>query len=252
METLDSDVVAGGEEGRPLQDILDNGYDFSIGQTISSAFDLYKANFGPFFVSYLLVQLIGGLGSIFTIGSMMGGFHKVAHNTVRGEDNSTSTLFKGFDEFVEQLVGMLLLMAVIFIPMIVFFVFAGGAGALMGSVAVENEAAAVATSLGIMVLYLCLILVMVLIQTLFVFVIPLIAIGKMKAMDAVKTSFKVAKKKWLKILGYMILMGLIASLGIILCGVGVLLTAPLTLIGNHILYETVFGGKERQGELVGA
>jgi hypothetical protein len=60
---------------------------------------------------------------------------------------------------------------------------------------------------------------------------------ELNAMDTVKASFTLGNKNWLVIFGLLIVMGIVAELGIILCCVGVLFTAMLSKIPTYYIYK---------------
>ena len=60
-------------------------------------------------------------------------------------------------------------------------------------------------------------------------------------MEIVRGSFQLGNKNWLVIFGLIILMGIIAELGIILCGIGLLFTAMLAKIPLYLIYKSGVG-----------
>ena len=63
-------------------------------------------------------------------------------------------------------------------------------------------------------------------------------------MEIVKASFQLGNKNWLVIFGLIIVMGIVAELGIILCGIGLLFTAMLSKIPLYFIYKDGVGFKE--------
>ena len=61
------------------------------------------------------------------------------------------------------------------------------------------------------------------------------------AMETVKASFKLGNKNWLVIFGLVVVMGIVAELGILLCCVGVLFTAMLSKIPVYFIYKDGLG-----------
>lgn len=61
------------------------------------------------------------------------------------------------------------------------------------------------------------------------------------AMETVKASFKLGNKNWLVIFGLVVVMGIVAELGILLCCVGVLFTAMLSKIPVYFIYKEGLG-----------
>lgn len=64
---------------------------------------------------------------------------------------------------------------------------------------------------------------------------------ELTAMEIVKSSFGLGNKNWLIIFGLVLLMGLLAELGILLCCVGILFTAMLAKIPIYYVYKDGVG-----------
>jgi hypothetical protein len=64
---------------------------------------------------------------------------------------------------------------------------------------------------------------------------------ELSAMEIVKSSFSLGNKNWLVIFGLVIIMGLVAELGILLCFVGVFFTAMLAKIPVYFMYKDAVG-----------
>ena len=60
-------------------------------------------------------------------------------------------------------------------------------------------------------------------------------------MEIVKSSFTLGNKNWLVIFGLIIVMGLVAEMGILLCFVGVFFTAMLAKIPVYFMYKDAVG-----------
>ena len=64
---------------------------------------------------------------------------------------------------------------------------------------------------------------------------------ELSAKDILKSSFSLGNKNWLVIFGLIIVMGIIAELGVLLCFVGVLFTAMLAKIPVYFMYKDSIG-----------
>ena len=64
---------------------------------------------------------------------------------------------------------------------------------------------------------------------------------ELSAKEIVKSSFSLGNKNWLVIFGLVIIMGLVAELGILLCFVGVFFTAMLAKIPVYFMYKDAVG-----------
>lgn len=81
-----------------------------------------------------------------------------------------------------------------------------------------------------------------LLSGLFMFVTPLIVDKRMGAIEAITGSLNALKPQMWMALLFVIVLGLVAGAGVLACGVGVLVTAPLALIALAITYNNFFGG----------
>ena len=79
------------------------------------------------------------------------------------------------------------------------------------------------------------------ISVLFTFAYPLIVDRKLTGMDAVKLSVKAGLANFWRILGLLLLNGVVGLAGALLCYVGVFLVLPVTFAALAIAYEQVFG-----------
>ena len=64
---------------------------------------------------------------------------------------------------------------------------------------------------------------------------------ELSPMEIVRSSFQLGNKNWLVVFGLIIVMGIIAELGIILCGIGLLFTAMLANIPLYLIYKDGVG-----------
>ncbi len=66
----------------------------------------------------------------------------------------------------------------------------------------------------------------------------------LSAVEIVNASFRLGNKNWLVIFGLLIVMGLVAELGVILCFVGIFFTAMLAKIPVYFMYKDGVGFSE--------
>ena len=64
---------------------------------------------------------------------------------------------------------------------------------------------------------------------------------ELSAKEIVKSSFSLGNKNWLVIFGLIVIMGLVAELGILLCFIGVFFTAMLAKIPVYFMYKDAVG-----------
>lgn len=73
-------------------------------------------------------------------------------------------------------------------------------------------------------------------------ILPIFAFNKeLSVQDIIKASFKLGNKYWLTVFGLMIIAGLIAQLGLILCIIGVFITAFFVYIPIYYFYKDSVG-----------
>lgn len=136
---------------------------------------------------------------------LLGGSYKAAMKQLRGEPTGVGDLFSGGDCFLRVL-GVVLLVAIL-------------------------------ATIGTM---LCIIPGFI-VQGLCFFAIPLVVERRMGPIQAIQSSIEAAKKDWLMFTAFAFVVNIIASLGSILCYVGLLASYPLLFTITSVAYRDVFG-----------
>ena len=180
-----------------------------IGGWISEAFELYKANFALLCVSTLVAALLGGFTCGVLAGPLWAGVTLILLRVSRKSEPvpQIGDVFKGFDFFLQAL----LLVVVIGVALMV-----AGFVPFVGKVAVF------------------------LLYPLVMFAMCLVVDKKMEFWPAIMASFEKAKGEYVSLLVLFLLASLISSAGAILCGVGVILTAPFSSIICVVAYRHLF------------
>lgn len=185
------------------------------------------------------------------MGPMMCGIYLTMFKTRRGQPVEFGDLFKGFDLFGESLIAALLHMIPIFVilvPTYIIFYISMFATMAAGSGG-EPDPAVMLGFFGFWgVIWLLLIVAMIVISVAFSFAYPLVADRKIPGFEAVKLSMKAAMANFAGLLGLMLLSGLMAFVGILLCYVGWFLIMPITFGAIAVAYEQVFGLREGGGQ----
>ena len=180
-----------------------------IGGWISEAFELYKANFALLCVSTLAAALLGGFTCGVLAGPLWAGLTLILLRVLRKSEPvpQIGDVFKGFDFFVQALLLVvvigLVLMAASFVPFV---------GQVAG----------------------------LLLFPLVMFSMCLVVDRKMEFWPAIQASVEKAKGEYLPLLVLWLLSSLISSAGAILCGVGVIVTAPFSSIVTVVAYRHLF------------
>lgn len=77
---------------------------------------------------------------------------------------------------------------------------------------------------------------------LLMFAIPLVVDKKAEPLDAVRQSFEMLKSQWLMATLFYFVATLVGIVGVILCGVGLILTLPMFLLSVALLYDDFVRG----------
>jgi uncharacterized membrane protein len=177
------------------------------------------------------------------MGPMMCGLYLAFFSKRRGEKIEFGILFKGFDYFGQSVIATLLHVipiVIIVVPAYIFFYIS-----FILSVAVqgnEPNPAAMFSVMGLFMLFwIVVFFVIILLSIGFTFVYPLIVDRKLQALDAIKWSFRAAMANFFRLFLLMLLSGLLAICGMLLCYVGIFLVFPITYGALAVAYEQVFG-----------
>jgi hypothetical protein len=107
-------------------------------------------------------------------------------------------------------------------------------------VVVPAAVATVLTSLGVMAGTVLCVVPGLLLAALWLFTFPLVADGRPDGVDAMRTSWNTLKDDWLMALVFLLVMAVMVALGLLACGVGVLVTGPLAVLSTALVYRGYF------------
>lgn len=242
------------DTGPSVEEIAARDYRLEIGSCIGRGWGLLKANMGPLIGGTVLVMLaqlaiafvpfVGGLGSMILGGALTGGMYWLYLRAIRGELAGVGDAFAGFSRgFVQLMLGHIvkgLLAGLVMIPgVIILFV------GLLASTAGYGSRGAGAAGVSMLVLggVLCAVAVPIVIylSTCWYFTLPLIIDKRLDFWPAMKLSRAVVRKHWWSVFGLLFVCGLVAMLGLLACGIGVLWTWPIALGAMMYAYEDMFG-----------
>jgi len=231
---------------------------------------LLKNNFGLLFVGVLIYFLIEGaiagfgmipiigplfsLANLFVVGPLLGGVFYLFIQAIRGRPAEIGDVFAGFRKnFLQLFLGYLvcgLLIALCLTPFFVVLVIdmvrvaASSHGAPPDPKAIihifETQLPVVLT-----VFLICLIPALYL-KISWAFTLPLIIDKQMDFWPAMQLSRQRVSKHWWLVFGLFILVGLLNVVGVLLCCLGVLFTAPIGLGALMYAYETIFSSADAQ------
>ena len=175
-----------------------------IGTVLNRAFDLYKENISTLLITSLLGFIIAGASFGILAGPMYAGIIWVTLGLLDKKQPAPviGDLFKGFNYFVPSLIFCLLLFAVLFVGQFIL-AFIPLIGGLLG----------LAVSLGV--------------PTLVMFALFYIVDRNQDVVPAIQASIDLVKTNFWIFLGLYIVAAVISSLGVIACGIGIVVTAPM-------------------------
>jgi hypothetical protein len=205
------------------------------------------------FVGMSAVGMI--IGSVVPLGLLMGpmmcGLYLAFFKTRRAEPIEFGVLFKGFDFFGDSVVATLLHMIpimVIFVPSYILFYVA--LFLVIPQQSGEPEPGALLGLFGFFaVFWIVIMIVIIVFSVAFTFAYPLIVDRRLSGINAVKLSIRAALANFWRLLGLLLLNGLMSLAGVLLCYVGVFLVLPISFAAIAMAYEQVFGLGEQQPNL---
>ena len=154
------------------------------------------------FPMLLIISLIS-----MVINSLLGaGLFRMATKQMRGQAIAIGDVFDFGDVAVQAIIGGVLVGLIIYIGMILCIL----PGLVLGG--------------------------------LLMFTFPLIVDKKMAALEAMSASVNALKSQWLMATVFGIVVGVVYSIGILFCFVGVFVTAPIALLSIAVLYRNFFIG----------
>lgn len=160
--------------------------------------------------SSFAVNMLTQFVMVFIIAFFMGGAFRAAFRQIRSESISISDAFSGVDIYVSVLVAMLTVSLLSTIgSMLCFF---------PGLIA----------------------------QGLLYYVVPMVVRENLPPLEALKKSFDTTKGDWVMYTILWIVTQILAFLGILLCGVGIFITAPLIVTTTAAAYKDCFETKNEE------
>jgi hypothetical protein len=215
-------------------------------ECIKAGWDLIRSQYWLFVGITLVGLLIGSLVPLgILMGPMMCGIYLALFQTRRGQPIEFGLLFKGFDFFGDAVVAALLHMIpmmVIIIPAYIFFYVGMFAVIGVSSRNGEPNPGALLGFFGIFgVFWLVIMVLFIVLSVIFTFAYPLIVDRRLSGLNAVKLSIRAAFANFWRLLGMLLLTGLLSFAGIFLCFVGVYLVMPIGFAAIAAAYEQVFG-----------
>ncbi|MDQ2976368.1 MAG: hypothetical protein M3R69_13300 [Acidobacteriota bacterium] len=213
-------------------------------ECLKAGWELIKSQYW-LFVGITAVGFI--IGSVVPLGILMGpmmsGIYLALFQTRRGRPIEFGILFKGFDYFGESVVATLLHMIpilVIFVPSYIIFYI--GLFLVMPRQGSEPDPRALLGFFGLFAIFwLVMMVILIVVSVVFTFAYPLIVDRRLSGLNAVKLSIKAALANFWRLLGLLLLSGLLNFVGVLFCYVGVIFVLPIGFAAISRAYEQVFG-----------
>lgn len=233
-----------------LQNLIDYGYSFKLGEYISRGFNLVTKELGLFVVATILlliavsvasfIPVIGGLLSgLILMPALTVGFYIAGRKLDLGEKLELGDFFKGFDKvgdlaLTALISGLLVLLATI--PGLLLMAFSG-----LNLKNVEDPSSFFAgANVGLLVLGgLLMFLSILFLAVSLTWSYPLVYFYNLKPMDAIRTSIKLVSKNWFMVLLFIIITSILSGLGAVALLIGLLVTVPAMYLAQYAAFADV-------------
>lgn len=183
----------------------------SVGACLSGAWGLFKKNPLTHVVATLLVGVVSSVSSGLLMGPMVVGYMRMIAKEQRGEEAQIGDVFRGFDDFVPAFVAGLISLLVVSLGLFLCFI----PGLLI-------------LALPSVALYL-------------------VAQGEKDGVAAFNQAWRIVTKNLGAAFGCALVLSIVGSLGALLCGVGLLVTGPLSMIGSYYMARQLVGDRSEGG-----
>ena len=213
-------------------------------ECLKAGWDLIRSQYWLFVGITAVGFLIGSVVPMgILLGPMMCGIYLALFQTRRGQPIEFGILFKGFDYFGDSVIATLLHMIpiiVIFVPS--YLIFYVGMFLVMSRQGGEPDPSAMLVFFGLFaVFWVVMMVIIIALSVVFTFAYPLIVDRRLSGLNAVKLSIKAALANFWRLLGLLLLSGLLNFVGVLFCYVGVIFVLPVGFAAISRAYEQVFG-----------
>lgn len=177
----------------------------NVGACLSGAWGLLKKNALTHVVATLLVGVVGSISGGLLMGPMVVGYMRMVAREHNGERAQIGDVFRGFDDFVPAFVAGLISVLVVSLGFFLCFI----PGLLI-------------LALPSVALYL-------------------VAQGEKDGVAAFNQAWRIVTQNLGSAFVGAFVLSIVGSLGLLLCWVGVLVTAPLSMIGSYDMARQLVG-----------
>jgi uncharacterized membrane protein len=241
-----------------LQNILDYGYSFKLGEYISKGFNLVTKELGLFVVATILMLVATAVAAFIpVVGSLLSGlilapaltvgFYAAGRKVDLGEKLELGDFFKGFDKIGDLALtalvsGLLVLLSIV--PGLLLMAFSG-----LNLKNIEDpESLLAGANVGLLALGGLLIFLSILFLAVsLTWSYPLVYFYNLKPMDAIRTSIKLVSKNWFMVFVFFIIVGILSGLGAVALLIGLLVTVPAMYLAQYAAFADVTQLNEPDG-----
>lgn len=186
-----------------------------IGACISAGINGMRKNPVTHIVTTILISVVGGASAGLLTGPMVVGYMRMLKVEEEGGQIEFLDVFKGFDDFVPALLAVLL--------------------------------SSILVSIGLMLCFIPGLLIAALVPT----AAYLVAVGEKDGINAIKRAFDALKANLFGAFLCSLILGIVGSIGMIFCFVGMFLTLPIAFIGMyHMAKQLTDGGGSGDGLVI--
>lgn len=178
-----------------------------IGTCVSAGINGLKKDPVTHIVTSLLIGIVGGATAGLLTGPMIVGYMRMIKREDEGTKAEIADVFKGFDDFVPALLAVLV--------------------------------SSIIVGIGFMLCFIPGLLIMALVPT----AAYLVAVGEKDGINAIKRAWDAVKANLLGSVFCALVLGIVGSIGGLLCGIGMIITLPIAFIGMyHMAKQLTDGG----------
>ena len=228
-----------------LEDVLEEGYNFNIGEYIKEGWEIYKSLFAEylmFTVAFMLIMIVTGFipfASIFLSAPLTAGFYLVAHRLTTNNFEDFSNFFDGF-KFFGPLVLQTLIISLISLAIILPFALSMGLKHYMDLAVLEEMNPEDFTEIfGMMKSMFLLIIPIFFIAISLIFAPFFVLFFKQDFWSGIVFSFKFVLKNWIMVFLFAIVLGLISMAGVFVLFIGLLFVIPLTQTSLYAAFADI-------------
>lgn len=210
-----------------MKNYLVKPVEFKFGDYISQGWDVFKKDMGDYILAFLCVMVMGIIPFCNIVA--MGNFYKFCRNKREGKEASVGDIFD-FKDFMSYFTLQLILFAAVFamyIPLLFIIPFTKNG---------EEPSPVLGVFMGIYMLAFIAVIFYFSIKAFYM--IGLISLeGFTDFKEAWKISKVMTQDNFLNIILFAIVVGFISNLGILLCGIGLIITIPLYYVISYMAVE---------------